>query len=491
LSGVRVSAIVPVFDPGADIDDCIRTLTGQTLPREAYEVIFVDDGSTDGTAERLDALAAEHPNVRVEHIPNSGWPGRPRNVGLDLAQGEFVYFVDNDDYLELDAFARLLALADSDGADVVVGKVVGHGKGVPRDLFRRNLHAVGLGRQELLGLLAPHKLFRRAFLQEHGIRFPEGRRRLEDHPFVMGAYLAGAKVSVLAEHPVYHWVRREPGANASARRFDPQGYYGNVREVLDLVGARVPESPRRDRLLAHWYQGKMLARVGGSNFLRRDPDYRRELFEAVRELALERYGEEVHERLPFNLRIRSRLLRDGDFDGLLALAEWESGLLAKVRLRDLRGPGTFLIARLRVTVPVDFERRGERFLWIPPELLRDRFTDEQRDATDGFRGSRTDAYLWRDDVEWPLEGRHKLKLGEGDVVRPAIATVLPIAPSVAAAGGPLPAGEWELRASASVAGFTAGRIVRDDGDPLVFACDPPARISPRAGAAAGPVAAPA
>ena len=62
-------------------------------------MIFVDDGSTDGTRRRLDALAAEHDHVRVEHIPNSGWPGRPRNVGLDLARGEFVYFVDNDDWL--------------------------------------------------------------------------------------------------------------------------------------------------------------------------------------------------------------------------------------------------------------------------------------------------------------------------------------------------------------------------------------------------------
>ncbi|MGH2967899.1 MAG: glycosyltransferase family 2 protein, partial [Solirubrobacteraceae bacterium] len=135
-----VSVIVPVYNPGSDIDDCIASLLGQTLPREELELIFVDDGSTDATPARLDALAAEHAHVKVQHIPNSGWPGKPRNIGLDLARGDYVYFVDNDDWLEPDALERLHAMAVADRAEIVVGKVVGHGKGVPRSLFERNRH---------------------------------------------------------------------------------------------------------------------------------------------------------------------------------------------------------------------------------------------------------------------------------------------------------------------------------------------------------------
>ena len=95
----KVSVIVPVFDPGPDIDDCIESLLGQTMPAGDLELIFVDDGSTDGTPARLDELAGRHRHVRVQHIPNSGWPGKPRNVGIDMAEGEYVYFVDNDDWL--------------------------------------------------------------------------------------------------------------------------------------------------------------------------------------------------------------------------------------------------------------------------------------------------------------------------------------------------------------------------------------------------------
>src|SRR3954447_13930869 len=68
---VKVSVVVPVYNPGSNMDDLVRSVLGQSLREDEYEAIFVDDGSTDGTGERLDALAAEHEVIRVEHIPNS------------------------------------------------------------------------------------------------------------------------------------------------------------------------------------------------------------------------------------------------------------------------------------------------------------------------------------------------------------------------------------------------------------------------------------
>ena len=219
-------------------------------------MIFVDDGSTDATPARLDGLAAEHEHVRVEHIPNSGWPGRPRNVGIELARGEYVYFVDNDDWIGHEALERLHAMATRDDADVVIGKVVGHGKSVPRNLFRRNRTGVDLEWEALLWLLTPHKLWRRSFLDAHGLRFPEGRRRLEDHVFVMRAYFLAPRISVLADYPCYHWVLRDVRSNASFGRLDPRAYFANLREVLDIVDANTEPGPFRDRLYSRWYRGR-------------------------------------------------------------------------------------------------------------------------------------------------------------------------------------------------------------------------------------------
>ena len=211
MKGVlKVSVIVPVYNPGANIDDCIESLLGQSLPPEEYEVIFVDDGSTDETPARLDALAAEHEHVRVEHIPNSGWPGKPRNVGIEMARGEYVYFVDNDDWIGTRRAASGCTSARSrDEADIVIGKVVGEGKFVARSVFKRDRRDVTLEWAPLVRLLTPHKLFRKALLDEHGIRFPEGRRRLEDHVFVMHAYFHAQGISILTGYPCYHWVLRE------------------------------------------------------------------------------------------------------------------------------------------------------------------------------------------------------------------------------------------------------------------------------------------
>ncbi|CAM5470885.1 glycosyltransferase family 2 protein [Streptomyces hirsutus] len=232
---VKVSVIVPVYNPGTYIEDCVSSLRRQSLPPEEYEAIFVDDGSTDGTPARLDRLAAEDPRMRVIHQENSGWSGKPRNVGIAAARGEFVMFVDNDDYLGVEALERMYAYGVANGADVVVGKMAGKNRSVPVELFRRNHPRATVENAPLIDSLTPHKMFRRAFLDEIGLRFPEGRRRLEDHVFVTEAYLRAANVSVLSDYVCYYHIRRDDASNAGFQRFDPVGYFTNLREALDVV----------------------------------------------------------------------------------------------------------------------------------------------------------------------------------------------------------------------------------------------------------------
>jgi poly(ribitol-phosphate) beta-N-acetylglucosaminyltransferase len=480
----KVSVIVPVYDPGAYIDDCIRTLLGQTMPAGECELIFVDDGSTDGTGERLDALAAAHEHVRVEHIPNSGWPGRPRNIGMDMARGDYVYFVDNDDWLGEEALERLHRMAVDDDADIVLGKVVGHGKTSPRGLFRHNVRGAPFDSTTLLGLLTPHKLFRTAFLRRHELRFPEGRRRLEDHLFVVDAYFRAERISVLADYPCYHWVFHDKDANASSQRFDAEAYFDNVRDVLDLVERHTEPGEWRDEVLDHWYRSKMLRRVGGAGFIGRDAEYRRTLYDAVRRLALERYPEGVHDRLPFNLSVRSRLLRDGNYEGLVALSEFESAIRAKVELRRLWAPGPHLVVRLEARLAPNrlaFARRGDRILWQPPEGLQEALSDDELDVTDALQDSRVAFYMRRldGDVEYLVPAGTTVSLYRGrrpGRVRPVLFATARITPTTAGGGWPLAEGQWDLRASVIVAGFASAVRIKLDGEPLILTSVPPSRI---------------
>jgi glycosyltransferase involved in cell wall biosynthesis len=470
---LEASVVVPVYNPGSDIDDCIRTLLDQSLPSDAYELIFVDDGSTDGTGARLDELAASHPNVRVEHIPNSGWPGKPRNVGIDMARGEYVYFVDNDDWLEHHALERLLETARRNDADVVIGKVVGHGKYVPRGLFLENRDEISLESRALLGLLTPHKLFRKALLDEHGIRFPEGRRRLEDHLFVMHVYFHAHRISVLADQPIYHWVMRKGDNNASYQAFDPVGYYGNVREVLDLIDEHTEPGEFRDRLALHWYRGKMLQRVGGPNFPKRTPEHRRALVEEVRKLSLERYPPTVADKLPFNLRVRSYLLREGSYESLEALGETEAALKARVEVGKSRDSddGVRTVqwkGRMRgAGGPLALRRRGDRVYWLTPETVVDELPDKLLDVTIAVFKPTVQILLRNtaDRTEFVLPSEVDSRLvaidkSDPDTVTAQLSGEATIDPRTAAAGSPLPAGEWELLAVVNLLGFTNTTKVR-------------------------------
>lgn len=475
---VKVSVVIPVYNPGRYIDDCIASLLRQSLPTTEFEAIFVDDGSTDGTGKRLERLAGDHTNVRAIRIPNSGWPGRPRNIGLEAATGRYVYFVDNDDWLGPEALERLWDMAERTDADVVVGKEVGHGKGVPRHLFRRNVDDATFHNSPLLDLLTPHKLFRRWFLETHGIRFPEGRRRLEDHVFVMKTYFAARRISILADYPCYHWVKRDDAGNATDRYADPRGYYENVREVLDIVDAYTEPGPLRDRMYAHWYRSKGLERLRGARWAHGPDAPALEVFKEVRRLAHERIAPDVVGRLPMKFRVRSRAVLAGRPDLVTAQAQLEHGLSAEVTVRSYERSAAQLAVCLSATLrdatgaPMHFRRDGDRLLWDPPGPLAadPAITDDDLDVTNDIPRAGLALVLRQREsgVEHDVPARVERVLSD-DPSAPTLELGARAEVDLGriAAGSPLEAGVWDLFAAVHACGWSALQRIPDVSEPAV------------------------
>ena len=119
MDGLLLSYIIPLYNTEAYIVRCLRSIIAQGLPESGYEVIVVDDGSTDGGRELVDALAAEHPQVRLLSQTNAG-VSAARNKALDAARGRFVQFVDSDDYLAEGMMKPLLQRAIDESLDVLV-----------------------------------------------------------------------------------------------------------------------------------------------------------------------------------------------------------------------------------------------------------------------------------------------------------------------------------------------------------------------------------
>ena len=115
---MKLSIIVPVYKVEEYLGECVDSLLSQTI--DDYEIILVDDGSPDNSGKIADEYAAANPNmIRVLHIDNGG-QGRARNFALDIANGDFVGFVDSDDWVTHDMYEKMYARAAETGADVVV-----------------------------------------------------------------------------------------------------------------------------------------------------------------------------------------------------------------------------------------------------------------------------------------------------------------------------------------------------------------------------------
>ncbi|MDE6816135.1 MAG: glycosyltransferase, partial [Lachnospiraceae bacterium] len=177
----RISVIVTAYNIEEYLPRCMESLLGQTCP--GLEIILVDDGSTDRTPEICDRYEREHECVRVIHKENGG-PSSARNAGVAAAVGDFIGYVDGDDWVEPEMYERMLVACLEKDADVAICTYRQVGRGAEQ------IHPTGkvleLAREEALELyISGHpqyhiyhsvwsKLFRKELIAD--IRFPEGRK---------------------------------------------------------------------------------------------------------------------------------------------------------------------------------------------------------------------------------------------------------------------------------------------------------------------------
>ena len=115
---MRLSVIVPIYNVEKYLRKCVDSLLRQDLSPEEYEIILVDDGSPDSCGSICDSYAMQCTNVKVVHRPNGGLSAA-RNSGIEVAQGDFIQFVDSDDYLEPNVLKTLIEKMDIDDLDIL------------------------------------------------------------------------------------------------------------------------------------------------------------------------------------------------------------------------------------------------------------------------------------------------------------------------------------------------------------------------------------
>jgi glycosyltransferase involved in cell wall biosynthesis len=256
-----VSVIVPVFNKAPYLPELLASLRAQT--HASFDVWLVDDGSDDGSEVLCDRAAAADARFHVIHQENSGWPGRPRNVGIDASDGTYLFFADADDWCEPTLLADLVGFAEEHGSDVVLPAVLSEGHSyTAREPVLSD--EVDVDPREAFLTLTPHKLFRRAYFEGLGLRFTEDKVPLEDGQLVAEAYVGGGRISRCGHRLGYHYMGRE-GTNISYAPRDPLAHAHSVSTILRSA-RRV--AVHADEIIVDMYRRKML-RYLGPNYLPR------------------------------------------------------------------------------------------------------------------------------------------------------------------------------------------------------------------------------
>ena len=220
---IVLSIIVPVFNVEPYLPQCLQSIANQTLDSRNYEVILIDDKSTDNSAAICEQFCEKYDNFKLIKLDKNtpGGAGIPSNIGIDRAIGEYVGFVDSDDYIKPDMFAKLLLCAR--GADITLcnfdiyyqkenKKAKANDTKAWQDLCK--LYKTDYSIRELQSKLLAvspvpwRKLYRRQFLVDNKIKYPEGDFFFEDNPLHWFVVTKAKSVHIYDEPLITHRIGR-------------------------------------------------------------------------------------------------------------------------------------------------------------------------------------------------------------------------------------------------------------------------------------------
>lgn len=248
-----LSVVIPVYNVESYLSACLKSVAEQTLTD--LEMIVVDDGSTDSSSTIIAQWAARDARIRVVTVPNSGL-GAARNAGAKLARGRYLAFVDGDDFLPRDTYAKSISLLEASGSDFACGQIARYTDGELKPLWwAQRLHdrprvAITISDfpAALRDFYTPNKVFRRTFWLHTSACFRTGVL-FEDQPLISRLFLSAHRFDWMVD-VTYVWRTRADRSSISQNLHDAAAVLQRALAV-DLTRP-VVVAHRDDAVLRAW-----------------------------------------------------------------------------------------------------------------------------------------------------------------------------------------------------------------------------------------------
>jgi glycosyltransferase involved in cell wall biosynthesis len=173
----KISVIVPVYNAEKYIERCIKSILDQTY--ENLEILLIDDGSLDKCPEICDEWARKDERIEVIHKDNEG-VSIARNIGIDRARGEYIAFVDSDDYLDSEIFGKLITSIEKNNSDIAICNFYPNKEiQLKEQLTREEVYSLLLDRKMFRGYMW-NKLYKTSIIKNNKIKFEDNIYMCED-----------------------------------------------------------------------------------------------------------------------------------------------------------------------------------------------------------------------------------------------------------------------------------------------------------------------
>ena len=324
----KLSVIIPVYNVESYLRECLDSITNQTV--KDIEIICVDDGSTDNSPEILKEYQKKDSRIKIITKENGG-QASARNLGIKEAQGEYIAFIDSDDFIEAEMLEKLYTKAKDNNLDIVMCKIATYNNqtkeikdnvwyymlGIFRDFEKEIFNHKDTKEFTCNIAVTPYnKIYKTSLIKDNDILFPEGLI-FEDEKFFYDTYLRAKRVSIIPEFLYYYRVSRK----GSTVDIEKENDYTDIIEISKQIRQTFKETNNYEDY--KYLLNNRLIHLQLARFTETSPKYREKFFNLLKEDLQEVLKDkDIKDNLESDVKIRvDKILKSKDYEEFKRLDE--------------------------------------------------------------------------------------------------------------------------------------------------------------------------